>query len=443
MPNDSSASRNIAWATVMLLCFLYIFAYLDRLIFSLLIGGIKAEFGTSDTRLGLLVGASFATFYVLFALPMSRLVDRWNRRRLIFVAALVWNGMTAASAFAPNFETLVVMRIGVALGEAVLAPAAMSIIGDLFRREDRTRPIAIFVGAGSVGASGSLVFGAGIVQLAALPTITALAVIGGLEAWRLTLFLLGTPGLIFTLAFGLMSREPKRLDHAEQEHPSLADVARHFKSQFGAYAAIIITPCLLGISGMAMLTWYPTYLVRNFAMDVAQAGYGFGLIGLIGTPFAVVAGPGLMNLINRRGRDDGYTWVCLIGSLATVPLIIACMAAQTTFASLAFAAPAYFLILTVSNLAIVSMPLLAPSRLRGQAMALFMFVGVLVSLGFGPYIVAFVSEDLFPGDAGLGKAMTAVTCVVVPLYVAGLLVTRKAFATAMRVAAERELVLSV
>lgn len=54
-------------------------------------------------------------------------------------------------------------------------------------------------------------------------------------------------------------------------------------------------------------------------------------------------------------------------------------------------------------------------------MALFMFIGVLVSLGFGPYIVAFISEDLYPGDAGLGKAMTLLTCVVVPPYVALLL----------------------
>lgn len=438
MLNVSSASRKIAWATVLFLCVLYFFAYLDRLIFSLLIGGIKAEFGTSDTALGLLVGASFATFYVLFALPMSRLADRWNRRRLIFIAALVWNGMTAASAFAPNFETLVVMRIGVALGEAALVPAAMSMIGDLFEREYRTRPIAIFVGAGSIGAAGSLVFGAGIVQLATLPAITALPGIGDLASWRLTLFLLGAPGLIFTLLFGLLSREPERLDHPDLAQPSLSDVARHFKSQFGAYAAIILTPCLIGLSGMAMLTWYPTYLVRNLSMDVAQAGYGFGLIGLIGTPFAVIAGPALMNFINRKGRDDGYTWVCMIGSVATVPLVIACMAAPTAFASLAFAAPAYFLIMTVSNLSIVSMPLLAPSRLRGQAMALFMFIGVLVSLGFGPYIVAFISEDLYPGDAGLGKAMTLLTCVVVPPYVALLLFTRKAFAAAMRAAAERE-----
>ncbi len=437
-PNQPGVSKGIAWATVLLLCMLYMFAYLDRLIFSLLIGGIKAEFGTSDTKLGLLVGASFAIFYVLFALPMSRLADRWNRRRLIVIAALIWNGMTAASAFAPNFETLVVMRIGVALGEAALVPAAMSMLGDLFEREARTKPIAVFVGAGSIGASGSMVFGAAIVQLATLPVIAAIPVIGELAPWRLTLFLLGTPGLFFVLLFWLLSREPVRIAHEDVTHPSVPDVARHMGSNFTAYAAVIMTPCLIGVAGTAMLTWYPTFLERHFAMEIAQAGYAFGLIGLLATPLAVAAGPAWMNFVNRRGRDDGYIWVIIAASLAVVPLMIASMSAASSTLSLVFAAPAYFLIMTASNLSIVTMPLLAPARMRGQAMAVFMFAGVLVSLGVGPYIVAFVSEQLYPGDQGLGKAMTAVTYGVVPLLIAGLLLTRKAFATAMHAAAERE-----
>lgn len=436
-------SKGIAWATVLLLCMLYMFAYLDRLIFSLLIGGIKTEFGTSDTKLGLLVGASFAIFYVLFALPMSRLADRWNRRKLIVIAALVWNGMTAASAFAPNFETLVVMRIGVALGEAALVPAAMSMLGDLFERDARTKPIAVFVGAGSIGASGSMVFGAAVVKLATLPAITAIPVIGDLAPWRLTLFLLGMPGLFCVMLFWLLSREPARIADENVLHPSVVDVAKHMGSNFAAYAAVIMTPCLIGVAGMAMLTWYPTFLERHFAMEIAQAGYAFGLIGLLATPLAVAAGPAWMNLVKRRDRQDGYILVIIAASLAVVPLMIASMSASTSTMSLVFAAPAYFLIMTASNLSTVTMPLLAPAQMRGQAMAVYMFAGVLVSLGVGPYIVAFVSERLYPGEQGLGKAIAAVTLGVVPLLIAGLLLTRKAFVTAMRAAAKREETASV
>lgn len=437
-PSHAAVNKGTAWATVLLLCVLYMFAFLDRLIFSLLIGGIKGEFGVSDTQLGLLAGASFAVFYVLFALPMSRVADRWNRRRLILIAALIWNGMTAASAFAPNFQTLVFMRIGVALGEAALVPAAMSMLGDLFDRQSRTRPLAVFVGAGSVGASGSLVFGAAIVQLATLPALHAMPIIGGLAPWRLTLFLLGTPGLIFVCLFGLLSREPERLVHAGPQHPSVREIARHMSGNVASYAAVILTPCLIGMAGMAMLTWYPTYLERHFAMPIAEAGYAFGLAGLLGTPVAVATGPALMHLIDRKVRHDGYIWVIVAATLGIVPLVVASMAAPTKLLSLAFVFPAYLLNMIAANLSIVVMPLLAPATMRGQAIAVFSFVAVLVSLGLGPYIVAFVSEELYPGESGLGHAITFVTCAVAPLQIAVMLLTRKAFARAMQAAHERE-----
>lgn len=436
-PASPDVSRGTAWAAALLLSMLAMISYLDRLILSLLIGGIKAEFAVSDTQLGLLVGASFAAFYVAFAIPMSRLADRWNRRWLILIAATMWNGLTAASAFAPNFTTLVLLRIGVALGEAALMPAAMSILGDLFDRRSRTRPIAIFVGAGSIGASGSLVFGAAIVQLASRPAISQLFGLGALNAWRLTLLTLGLGGLVFVALFALFSREPLRLAHPEK-HPKAGQITSEFARHAGAYAAVILTPCLIGVAGMAMLTWYPTYLVRQFGTDIAQAGYAFGLVGLIGTPFAVVIGPALMHWIDWRGRNDGYAWVIVAASLGLIPLMIASMAATSLAGSLAFAAPAYLLVMIASNLATVVMPLLAPPAIRGQAMAVYMFIGVLVSLGLGPYIVAFVSDRIFPGNAGLGQAMTAITSIVAPLLVLAQLLLRRRFASAMHSAAVGE-----
>lgn len=430
--------NSTAWAAVLLLCPLYIFAYLDRLIFSLLLSGIKTEFAVSDTQLGLLVGASFAIFYVLFALPMSRLADRWNRRKLIVLAALVWNGMTAASAFAPNFETLVMLRIGVALGESALVPAAMSMMGDMFERERRTRPLAIFVGAGSIGASGSMLFGAAIVQLASHPIMTAFPIVGDLAPWRLTLFVLGTLGLLFVLLFATLTREPARGHHADSQNPSVSEVARHMSQNFAAYAAIILTPCLIGLAGVAMLTWYPSFLERHFTMDIAAAGYAFGLIGLLGTPIAVAVGPAAMNFINRHGRNDGYSWVIIVAAMLLVPLMFVSMSASSSTISLLFAAPAYVLIMTASNLSTVVMPLIAPPQMRGQAMAAYMFAGVLISLGLGPFIVAFVSQQLYPGSEGLGKSMIAITVCVVPLLVCAILSTRKSFAAAMQLATERE-----
>lgn len=438
LPVDRQPSLATAWATVALLSVLYFFAYLDRLIFSLLIGPIKSEFGVSDTQLGLLVGASFAVFYVVFALPMSRIADRSDRRRLIILAALVWNGMTAASAFAHDFNTLVLMRIGVALGEAALVPAAMSMMADLFDREHRAGPTSVFVGAGTIGTTGALVIGAAAIQLVSAPWVSSIPWIGQLGPWRLTLLFIGVPGLVLALLFGLLAREPRRTFEGAVARASIGDVVKHMLANAAAYGAVMSVACLVGILAFAMLTWYPTHLVRHYEVAQTMAGYAFGGIGLAVTPVAVYAGPALMKWFNGGRRHDGYVWVGIISLVLMAPLMVASMMASTVTTSLVFAAPAFLLMLTIGNLGTVIMPMLPPAAMRGQVVAVYMFVAALAGLGLGPVVVALVSERLFPGANGLGQAMMGVVCLVAPIALAVLFLARKSFAKSMQAAEEEE-----
>src|SRR3546814_4994113 len=129
-----------ALATGVQTCALPIFvSYLDRLILALLVAPVRAEFGISDTAIALLVGPVFALFGGLFALPMGWLVDRANRTRLILIGVLCWTAATIATAFAPDFEAVAALRVGVAIAEAVLFPAAISMIADLFPPSRRDR----------------------------------------------------------------------------------------------------------------------------------------------------------------------------------------------------------------------------------------------------------------------------------------------------------------
>lgn len=421
-----------AWTAALLLSALYVVSYLDRLIFSLLMDPIKAELDASDTQMGLLVGTSFAVFYVLFALPMARQADRGNRHRLICIGALIWTVMTAASAFATSYGMLVVFRIGVALGEAALVPAAMSIIGDLFTRERRTMPLAIFVGAGSIGAASAMILGAASIQLVSSPWVSGLPVVGGLATWRLTLLLVAAPGLLLTLLFALLVREPVRQSDQGSGQTDLASVAAHVRANLKSYLMLYWTAGLNGMIALALLTWYPAMLSRKFGMPASEAGYLFGMICLAVIPVAALAGPALLARINRRGRNDGYVWVALLCLALLLPFLIASLLAPSAILSLAFAAPAYALLLCLSNLSVVIMPLMPPGAMRGQIAALYMFVVNLVALGVGPLVVALFSDQIFPGPDGLGKSLIAIACVAAPLAGAGLLLARRHFAETMR-----------
>jgi predicted MFS family arabinose efflux permease len=119
-----------AWYVVAVLFAATLLSQLDRQLPALLVRPLKQEFGISDTAFSLMQGYGFALFYTLAGLPLGRLVDRGNRRNLIIVGLLFWSLATALFAFAHTYMHLLLARIGVGIGEAVLAPAAYSLIAD-------------------------------------------------------------------------------------------------------------------------------------------------------------------------------------------------------------------------------------------------------------------------------------------------------------------------
>src|ERR1700752_3078042 len=79
-----------AWYVIAVLFAATLLSQLDRQLPALLARPLRKEFGISDTAFSLLQGYAFAIFYTLTGLPLGRLVDRGNRRNLIFVALLFW-----------------------------------------------------------------------------------------------------------------------------------------------------------------------------------------------------------------------------------------------------------------------------------------------------------------------------------------------------------------
>src|SRR5262245_36569526 len=98
------------------LVLVYVFNFLDRQILSILAERIKADLGLTDAQIGFLYGTAFAVFYAIFGIPLGRLADVWDRRKLIALGLAVWSAMTALSGLARSFPALALARIGVGIG---------------------------------------------------------------------------------------------------------------------------------------------------------------------------------------------------------------------------------------------------------------------------------------------------------------------------------------
>jgi sugar phosphate permease len=88
-------STGIRWRpyqiyVVVLLLLVTVCNYLDRIILGVLQEPIKRELALSDSQLGLLSGPAFALFYSVAGIPIARLAERDQPRRLLaFVVAVL------------------------------------------------------------------------------------------------------------------------------------------------------------------------------------------------------------------------------------------------------------------------------------------------------------------------------------------------------------------
>ncbi len=188
-------SRANAHYALSVLTVTYVFNFLDRQLLAILVEPIKTEFGVSDTAMGFLYGFAFALFYATLAIPVAALADRSVRRNILAYAAGIWSLMTVLCGLAGSFIQLLLIRIGVAVGEAGGVPPSQSMVADYYPPEQRATAMAIFSSATFIGTLLALVGGAYVAQT---------------FGWRMAFVIVGAPGLLLALLIRFTLQEPPR-----------------------------------------------------------------------------------------------------------------------------------------------------------------------------------------------------------------------------------------
>jgi len=384
-----------------MLTLVYIFNFIDRQLLVILQESIKKELHLSDTQLGLLSGFTFAIFYVTLGIPIARLADRGSRRNTVAVSLGLWSVMTACSGIARSFYQLLLARIGVGVGEAGGSPPAHAMISDYFPPEKRATAFSIY--------SAGIYFGILIGFL-----------MGGYLnqhlGWRTAFFVVGVPGIIFSLLFYITVKEPRRgatdINPAATNEPhSLGEVLRVLYSTktfvFLAAASALNVFCIYGL-----LNWTPSFLQRLHDMKSAQVGALLGLIYGIGGAIGSFAG-GL--LTDRFGKTDKqwYLKVPAYAIIITIPCAAGAIFLPGTYPSLACLGLVALLQSMYLGPSLAVAHSLVPASMRSLTSAVFFLVINLVGLGFGPLVVGFISDLLKPalGIESLRWAMSIILVV--------------------------------
>ena len=258
-----------------------------RVAFAPLVEPLQAAFDVGPAAIGAVVSLVwFGT--ALPRLPLSYVLTRVSRRRVVVVSGLVLTGAAAVTALSPDIRTLRIGVLAVGVASGTYFVSAVPLIGELYPDRVGKR----------IGIHGTAA------QLAAVAAPTVVVSVVALTTWRAVFWLLAATALATTAVFAVGLRRTDRI----QESPP----ARNFRGVLGNWRVILSGMLFISAAGFV---WQGLF---NFYVSVMLAR------GLdTGTANA------LLTVAFAAGVPAFWLSGTLVDRLPTVPYILGLVAAFT------------------------------------------------------------------------------------------------------------------
>jgi predicted MFS family arabinose efflux permease len=265
---------------------------------------------------------------------------------------------------------LLFSRLGVAVGEAVCAPAATSWLGDLFPAEKRSRALAIFMLGVPIGGGLSFLLGGPLAQA---------------FGWRTAMALAAAPALVLVPAL-LSLGEPAH--GLTQNRQTIWDIIR-----IPTLWWIIASGVLLNFVAYAFASFLSSFLIRVHGFSLGATGVAAGLLyGLGGILGGVIAGRVGDWVIHKR--KDGRMLAASMAALIAAPLGYLAILQPSAVVAIPLLGLTYCFLTMYYGLVYSSIHDIVPSSLRGAALGFYFMMMYLCGASFGPVITGNLSDRM-------------------------------------------------
>ncbi len=157
----------------------------DNTILNVAIPTIERELSASTSELQWIIDSYILVFAGLL-LTMGSLGDRFGRRRALFAGLVVFGISSAVAAASTSSDMLIAARASMGIGGALIMPATLSILMNVFPREEHAKAIGAWAGVFGIGIAvgptgGGLLlehFAWGSVFLVNIPLVAAALLLG-------------------------------------------------------------------------------------------------------------------------------------------------------------------------------------------------------------------------------------------------------------------------
>ena len=387
------------------------FNNVDSLALGLMLQNIKADLGLTDTQLGFLSGIAFALFYSVMGIPIARWADRGNRATIIALTTALWSVLVAMSGLAANFAQLVLIRVGVAVGEAGCVPPANSLIADYFTPAERPRAVSIYLLGGP------------------LSNVIGYFVAGWLNqlyGWRATFMMVGCPGLVLATAAWLTMREPRQSEPASGADridssatiktgavpPAIAQPSARIVCvtlwRNRTFRHLLFSFSVLYFFGYGVVQWLPAFFVRSYGLQTGELGTWFAVINGAGGLVGTFAGGELASRLAGHNAPLQLKGTAIAyGSLGVVYALT--YLAPNRYEAFVLMGVAAVGAAAATGPLFAMIQTLVPTRMRAVSIAIIYLFANLIGAGIGPLAAGALSDALRPwaGEESLRFALFA------------------------------------
>ncbi len=185
VPTTAVTTARSRWAALVVLVLPVLLISVDNTVLSFALPALSTALQPSGAQLLWIVDI-YPLLLAGLLVPMGSLGDRLGRRRLLLIGAAGFALVSAVAAFAPSAGVLIALRAGMGVFGAMLMPATLSLIRNIFTDpEERRLAIAIWAAGFSGGSALGPIIGGlllehfwwGSVFLLALPMLVPLLVL--------------------------------------------------------------------------------------------------------------------------------------------------------------------------------------------------------------------------------------------------------------------------
>ena len=377
---------------ILIVCtLLYAINYMDRTVLTVVMQPMKLELGLSDSDVGLAVTV-FTLSIAVFSMPILFLVDRWSRKKMLFLMAVAWSIFTYLTGLARNFLGVLLPRMFVGVGEAGFSGGGTAMVTAAYPKEKHGTVLGIFNTGITIGSALGMIIG-GIISVQ--------------MGWRYAFYIFALPGIILGIT-ALFLKDYKTVDYS--------GLGSGFGSFIHSIRELIRIPTLrwyflgyglLLLMSQAQMYWSIPLVMREFPIKEDSAG----LLMSIGIPLAVTGaliGGWFSDFLFRKNRKSRLLlpgWTALFATIcltAAYPLLHGNWQLAGAFATVY----GFVYYIGMPALGAVSQEVIPPAH-KGLSWGMTIFCMYMLGGAWSPWAVGGLSDALGGGAAGLTWALTA------------------------------------